>query len=460
MKETEAKKTTVGEVQADVLEFTAGADRFLDVALVEADCLGTAAHVTMLSHLLIKPPLFSDKERAAVIHELIEIIRSARKGEFQITVEDQDVHLAVERLLTAKLGDLGKKVHTGRSRNDQIAVDLRLYAKEQLINLMEIATSFVEKLLIMAEEQMGQPMVGRTHFQPAMPSSVGLWASAHAESLLEDISLLKAAYDINNQCPLGAAAGYGVPLPLDREEVSGLLGFKNPITNVLYAITARGKMESIIVAAVCQVMLTLSRLAEDLIIYCAPEFNYFRLPNGFCTGSSIMPQKKNPDVLELIRSKAARVTAAHSAIVGMVKGLPTGYNRDVQEAKPLLMESLKTGQDSLRILEKLIPELGVNEEALYAGFTRDVFATDRAMELVAEGMPFRDAYNHVKTHLDELTNLDPQEMNAQKISLGAPGNLALQKLRHENHEARQWLMDEKNSFHGACAKLLGTTIHH
>ena len=456
MKTSGAKrKTTVGTIDAEVLAYTAGHDIELDQALVEADCLGTAAHVTMLSRMPLKPRLMSPAECRKVVRELAAIARQAKKGGFKITLADQDVHMAVERVLTRKLGDLGKKVHTGRSRNDQVAVDLRLYAKDQLLDAIGEAAAAAASLLAFAAKHAAVPMVGRTHLQKAMPASVGLWASAHAESLLDDIFVLIMAYELNDQCPLGSAASYGVPLPIDRALTSDLLGFSRPVHNVLYANNARGKVESVILAAMSQVMLTLSRLAQDLILFTMPEFGYFGLPAAFCTGSSIMPQKKNPDVLELLRARAAKVMAGYNAVAELLRGAPSGYNRDLQEAKGPFMKGIQMTRASLRIVARLVAGTTVNRKALLAAFTPDVFATDRALELVAGGMPFRDAYHHVKQHLAELQWADPLKAAAAKRHLGAPAGLDFAWMGRRVEEARRFAHEESRAFAQVKAKLLG-----
>ncbi|MGQ9663148.1 MAG: argininosuccinate lyase, partial [Kiritimatiellia bacterium] len=423
------RRTIVGNVEDATLAFTAGKDRELDLALVEADCLGTAAHVTMLAALPLRKPVISGEERERIIAELRQIVRDARSGRVRITLADQDVHLAVERRLTRRVGEAGKKVHTGRSRNDQVAVDLRLYAKQQLLDLAEEVAALCETLIAFADRYGLLPMVGRTHLQPAMPGSVGLWAAAHAESLLEDLELLDAAYNLNDRSPLGAAAGYGVPLPLDRRMTARLLGFARPIHNVLYAINARGKCETVILTVCGMVMLTLSRLAEDLILYSMPEFGYFKLPPEICTGSSIMPQKNNPDVLELIRARARRVHGYAHVVMAICAGLPSGYNRDVQETKEALIEGIATTRASVGMMNRLVGKIVVCEDALRRTFTPAVFATDRTLELVAEGMSFRDAYRYVKTHLNELAGSDPDRAIALKKHEGAPGGLELALLR-------------------------------
>ena len=449
------QKTTVGTIDNEVLAFTSGRDVELDLALVAVDCIGTAAHVTMLSRMPVTPKPITEEERRQVIGGLIEIIGLAGKNKFRIKLADQDVHLAVERTLTGKLGDLGKKIHTCRSRNDQIAVDLRLFAKEELLATLEEAAALASTLVAFGKKHESVPMVGRTHMQPGMPSSVGLWATAHAESLLDDCVMLVNAYELNDQCPLGSAASYGVPLPIDRQLTSDLLGFGHPTHNVLYANNGRGKMEGIVLGAMCQVMLTLSRLAQDFMIFTMPEFDYFKLPAEFCTGSSIMPQKQNPDVCELVRAKAARVKAAESGVYDLIKGSPTGYNRDLQEAKELFMEGIATTRSCLRILPPMIKETKVNKQKLLDGFTPDVFATDRALELVGAGMPFRDAYHHVKENLHELASIDPAEAIKLKTHLGAPLGLDWGYFKERIDAVRQTVREERKIFHRTVSKLLG-----
>ena len=345
------------------LEYTAGEDLILDRELVDADCIGSAAHVVMLSQIPVRPRLFTRTDAARVVGELERIRRLARKGQFTITIADQDVHLAVERVLTARLGDLGRRVHTGRSRNDQVAVDLRLYAKERLLAVETELLALASVLTSFAYRWRRAPMVGRTHMQPAMPSTVGLWASAYAEGLLEDLDLLRSAYDLNDRCPLGSAAGYGVPLPIDRRLTAQLLGFAAPCHNVIAAANTRGKLESTILMALSQVMLTLSRLAQDLMIFTMPEFGYFRLPPDLCTGSSIMPQKNNPDILELLRARASGMLADAFGVADMVKGLPSGYNRDLQETKAPFMRGFKVVLASLGVMRPLMSGLAVDREA-------------------------------------------------------------------------------------------------
>ena len=449
------RKTTVGVVDSEVLAYTAGQDRVLDQALVEADCLGTAAHVAMLSRVRVRPPLLSPRDARRVVAELRAIAADAAAGRFKITLADQDVHLAVERRLTEKLGDLGKRVHACRSRNDQVAVDLRLYAKGRLQEAVAAAAGLARALVAFARKHEKVPMVGRTHMQPAMPSSVGLWASAWAESLLDDLALLRGAYGLNDRCPLGSAASYGVPVAIDRQLTSDLLGFAQPVHNVLHANQARGKLESIILSALGQAMLTLSRLAQDLILFSMPEFGYFRLPAAFTTGSSIMPQKRNPDVPELLRAKAAKVLAHAGLVAEIVRAAPSGYNRDLQETKAPFMEGFDLALSSLRILVPLVQGLEVDGAALRRAFGPEVFATDRALELVARGMPFRAAYDEVKANLDRLAGQSPDAALTAKTHLGAPLGLDFAALDAAAAEAEAWAAKEAARSRACRNRLLG-----
>ena len=450
-----SKATLVGKIHPDVLAFTVGQDPVLDLELAEWDCLGTAAHVATLARLRVRPPVIRPAEARRVLRALAELRDEARAGRLVIASADQDVHLAVERLLTTRLGDVGRRVHTGRSRNDQVAVDIRLHARENLSALELEATDLAVELLRFARRHARLPMVGRTHLQPAMPSSVGLWAAGYAEALLDDLLPVEAAYAYADRCPLGSAAGYGVPLPLDRAFTARALGFAAPHHNVIYASNARGKCEAIILGALGQVMLTLSRFAEDLILYSMPEFGYFVLPPEYCTGSSIMPQKFNPDVLELIRAKTACVLGQGAAACGIVKGLAGGYNRDLQETKALYLDGLRTTRASVRILRLLAASLEVRPERLRAGFTPGVFATDRALQLVADGVPFRDAYQHVRSHLGELAAMDPTGALAAKTNGRGTADVDFAPLRRRVAAVQRQTVRRQRATHRAFARLLG-----
>ncbi len=410
-----------------VERFTVGNDYELDMKLVPSDCFASLAHAKMLSHIGI----LSDDEYAGLKQALSSLVEEYERGQFIIAREDEDCHTAIENYLTAKLGEAGKKIHTGRSRNDQVIAALRLYGKAAMLSLFDSGFSLVERLLDMAELYKGTPMPGRTHMQIAMPSSVGLWAGAFAEEVLDDLKLLIRAFDMNDQCPLGSAASYGVPLPLDRELVAGLLGFAKVQNNVLYVNNSRGKMESIILSCVDQICLTLSKLAQDLILFSMPEFGYFSLPKELCSGSSIMPQKRNPDGLELVRAKSATISSYLDAIKQIIRALPSGYNRDFQETKEPFLRGLVLGKGCIDVMRITVEKLSVNEQNLLRGFSADIYATDKALELVAKGMSFRDAYRHVGMHLEGLSSLDPYEAIGTRRSTGTTGNLNLDKAKGE-----------------------------
>lgn len=456
-KHSNIRATTVGDVDSEILSFTVGKDPENDLLLAEFDCIGTAAHVTMLSRMPLKPPVLTERERKKVVSELVRIIGQVRNGAFRITTDDQDVHMAVERMLTRRLGAIGRKVHTARSRNDQVAVDLRLFARDQLLGAADESVNLAAVLTGLARRNRRIPMVGRTHMQPAMPSSVGVWASAFAESLLDDVVLLLNIYELNDQCPLGSAAGYGVSLPIDREMTSRLLGFRQPVHNVLHAGNARGKLEALVLSGCGQVMLSLSRLAEDLILYSMPEFGYFSLPAEYCTGSSIMPQKSNPDVLELVRAKAAAVLAYGHCVSEIVRALPSGYNRDLQETKEPFMAGISATRACLRVMARLMKGLAVNAERLAGAFTPAVFAADRALELVGSGMPFRDAYRFTKKHLDEMEGIDAGRAVSAKAHLGAPGGMDFRAMEARCAASRRVIAGKRLSVDRAVSRLLGVS---
>lgn len=414
------EKTITGDVDPDVLDYTVGDDPVLDMDLVRWDCLGTAAHVTMLSEMPVTPPVVTREEAARVRAALADVVADRF---FVVREQDQDVHMAVETRLTETLGDLGKKIHTGRSRNDQVAVDVRLHIKDQLLGLEGELADLAAALVDFGKVHDRVPMVGRTHLQPAMPSSVGVWATGHAEMILDQTANLEAAYTLNDACPLGSAAGYGVPLPLDRQRTSDLLGFARPLHNVFGASMGRGEDEAALLSALAQLMAVLSRLAEDMILFSMPEFGYFTLPRAYCTGSSIMPQKYNPDVLELVRSKTAQVLGLATAALSMLHAMPGGYNRDLQDCKGLYMKGLSITRTTLRILAKFVRGLGVDEAKLRAGFIPGVFATDVALRKVAAGTPWREAYHQVRDNLEALATEDPDAAVAAKTHAGATAGL-------------------------------------
>ena len=434
--------------------FTVGDDPILDARLVNADCVASMAHAAMLSSIGI----LSKSDGEALHRALADTIALNDRGEFTIRRGDEDVHTAIENHLVNVIGDPGKRVHTGRSRNDQVLAALRLWSRGFLFLFQKACLGLASRLLDFAEANQLVPMPGRTHMQTAMPSSVGLWAAAFAEELLDDAALARSAFAILDCCPLGSAASYGVPLPLDREMVADILGFSRVQNNVLYANNSRGKFESIALEAVEQAALTLSKLAQDLILFSLPEFGYFTLPQELCTGSSIMPQKRNPDGLELVRAKSATISADVISIKSAIRSLPTGYNRDFQETKGPFFRGCEAGLACVRIMDLTIEKLVVNTERLRSAFTPDIFATDRALELVTGGMPFRDAYREVGRSLDTLASQDPVAAITARTSTGSTGNLRLDVPRAIVDAHVAWIEKEEKLKRDKVARLVGRDV--
>ncbi len=428
-----------------VERFTAQADLALDEALACYDIFGSLAHAAMLQ----KIGVLSAKEGSKLRQALCALLDQ----KITLSAQDEDIHTKIENLLVARLGDLGKKLHTGRSRNDQILVDLRLYTKERLSEIALAVLELAARLTQFAQRHEFVPMPGYTHTRRAMPSSVGLWAAAFAENLLEDLQLLAAAYALNDRSPLGAAAGYGVPLALDRELTARLLGFKSVQNNALAVMNSRGRLEFAVVSALSSVMMTVGRLANDLIWFSSEEFGFFKVPERFCTGSSLMPNKTNPDVLELVRARAARVISYLSALTLTVHGLTSGYHRDLQETKGPLMESLRTTRDCLLILSPLITELGVHEAKLRAACAAEIFAVDRVIAEVQRGVPFREAYQRLKLEPGSLPVPDLTKALKQRQHLGGPGDLQLSTLQQEIERASAYWQTEHASFCKALEQL-------
>jgi len=399
-------------------EFTVGRDYRLDMNLIPSDCIASIAHARMLNSI----DILSDEDFRKLKDELIHIIKDHKEGRFSIKLSDEDGHTAIENRLSEVCGDSGKRIHTGRSRNDQVVTCVRVFSRSMLLEIIDAGLSLTSTIVNFAEKNKDIPMPGRTHMQTAMPSSVGLWAGAFAEELADDMQMVYNALEIINQNPLGAAAGYGVPLPLNRELTAELMGFPKVQNNVIYVNNSRGKFESVILDALDQVGLTLSKMAQDLILFSLPEFGYFKLPDELCTGSSIMPQKKNPDGLELTRSASAVISGASAEVKNIIRSLPSGYNRDFQAAKEPFIKGNRMALNVIRVMDLTMNKLQVNEDQLIAGFTSDIHATDAALEMVAAGSTFREAYKEVGLNLDKLTDRDPYDAIKSRTHSGSAGN--------------------------------------
>jgi argininosuccinate lyase len=374
-----------------VEKFTVGDDPMLDLELIPYDCAASIAHARMLK----KVGFLSAEEARKLAKELENIIGLHRNNRFKIRPDEEDGHTAIENRLVRRLGAIGKKIHTGRSRNDQVLVALRLYSRDRLSEIRKALAALIVTLGRMGRKYRNVSLAGYTHSRKAMPYTVGKHFQAYADALKDDLRLVKAAAEINDQNPLGSAAGYGTTLPIDREMTTELLGFRRTQKNELYAQNSRGKFESIILSALSQVMLDLQRLAHDLVLFSMDEFGYFRLPEEFCTGSSIMPQKKNPDVLELVRAKFAVVHSGYLQVMEILKGLPSGYHRDLQLTKEPLFRGFREALETVRIMIVVIAGLRVDRERCRKACTGEIKAADEAFELVRKGVPFRDAYRSV-----------------------------------------------------------------
>ncbi len=409
-------------LDALIERFEIGDDATYDNQLIEPDVLGSLTHAEMLTRIGV----LSQAELDGLRRELREVLRLYRAGEFSMEPGDEDVHTKIENHLTVRLGDAGKKIHTARSRNDQVLLDLRLYAKRRILEVEIALLECAAELVCFARQHEWLPMPGYTHMQRAMLSSVGTWAGAFAEMLLDDLKLLETAYEVNDWSPLGSAAAYGVPLPIDRAYVAQRLGLNGVANNVLYAANSRGKCEAVAVQALAQVMLTLSKLAQDVLLFTTAEYGFFRVSDALVTGSSIMPQKKNVSMMELVRAKAHVVLGYQQQTMGVLAGLPSGYNKDYQETKRPFMDAVDTTLGALAVTQRTVSNLEPDEERLLGACTPELFATDRAYELVEAGVPFRDAYRQVGTSLQELTAVDPRESLKRRTHQGASGNLGLE----------------------------------
>ncbi len=446
-------------VNAAVERFEAAQNSALDTRLIRHDVWGSLAHAAMLTHI----GLLTEAEHQELHSALCSILDLEATGEFTVLPSDEDVHTSIENFLVSAAGSAGKKIHMARSRNDQVLLDLRLYGKEQLHAISTKLFELCSALLTFAEEHKDLPMPGYTHMQRAMLSSLGLWAGGFAEALLDDEQLLSATYALNDQSPLGSAAGYGVPVPIDRQFVADKLGFARVQNNVIYVQNSRGKIEAAIVQALAQIMLDLSKMAQDTLLFTTAEYAFFQIPQELCTGSSIMPQKRNLDIMELVRARTQTLLALQQQIMGITSGLPSGYNMDYQETKRPFMEALDIAYDCLDICTLVISSLQVNRERLIAACTFELFATDRAYELVQSAhMPFRDTYRIVGAEVTALLDrhedlpVESQEQLVARLQarnhLGGAGNLGLEL-------AHQRLTDAQNIWNQRTTHFT-TTIQH
>jgi argininosuccinate lyase len=387
------------ETEKIIETFTIGKDNELDLPLAKYDVLGTLAHIMMLQRI----GLLSEVELKKLEYELIQIFGTIEQGQFKIDEGIEDVHSQIELLLTNKLGDSGKKVHTGRSRNDQVLLDLKLFIRDEIWSVVNQTKSLFDLLIAQSEKYKSILIPGYTHFQIAMPSSFGLWFGAYAESLSDDMIILLAAYKLTNQNPLGSGAGYGSSFPLNRKLTTELLGFETLSYNVVNAQMARGKVEKTVAFALGSIASTLAKFSMDVCLYSGQNFGFISFPEKLTTGSSIMPHKKNPDVFELIRSKGNRLQSLSNEISAIITNLPSGYHRDMQLIKESFIPAFDELKNCLEICEIMISQIVVNEKLLEDEKYKFLFSVEEVNSLVLEGTPFRDAYKIVGKSIKEGT---------------------------------------------------------
>lgn len=414
---------------AEVDAFTVGKDRDLDLYLAKADVLGSLAHTRMLA----KIGLMTVQELDEVQRELKKIYRAIESGSFVIEDQVEDVHSQVEAMLTRAIGESGKKIHSGRSRNDQVLVDLRIFLRREIYEMVGLARQLFDTLQSLAEKYKGVLMPGYTHLQIAMPSSFGLWFGAFAEGLVDDMTLMQAAYRVCNKNPLGSAAGYGSSFPLDRQMTTELLGFDTMSHNVVYAQMGRGKTERVLAQAMSSLAATLGKLAMDNCLYLSQNFAFISYPAELTTGSSIMPHKKNPDVWEIMRGKCNRLMALPNEISLLTANLPTGYFRDLQLLKEILFPAIDTMKEVLTMANYMLGHICVRTDILDDPKYDYLFSVEVVNKLVLEGMPFREAYK--KIGLDIENGEYAPEKQVSHTHAGSIGNLCLDRVEELMEEA-------------------------
>jgi argininosuccinate lyase len=425
------------QVDAKIEAFTVGHDREMDVFLAKYDVLGSMAHITMLESV----GLLQNDELNLLLAELKAIYKIADQGNFVIDEGVEDVHSQVEQLLTAKLGDMGKKIHSGRSRNDQVLLDLKLFARAEIRETVAAIDELFEVLIQQSNTYKAVLLPGYTHLQVAMPSSFGLWFGAYAESLADDLQTMLSAYKITNRNPLGSAAGYGSSFPLNRQMTTDLLGFDSMNYNVVYAQMGRGKMERTVANALAGVAATISKLAFDACMYTSQNFGFIKLPDEFTTGSSIMPHKKNPDVFELTRAKCNKLQSLPQQISMITNNLPSGYFRDLQIIKEVFVPAFAELRDCIEMTTMMMAQVKVNKNILDEKRYDFLFSVEEVNRLTLEGMPFRDAYKKVGLEI-ESGNFTPDK-NIAHTHEGSIGNLCNEQIVSYKNEVLNGFNFEK-----------------
>lgn len=411
------------EINKEIERFTVGRDREMDLYLAKYDVLGSMAHITMLQSI----GLLEKEELDSLLAELKNIYAICERGEFVIEDDVEDVHSQVEMMLTRKLGDMGKKIHSGRSRNDQVLVDLKLFTRHELMDIAEEVKVLFDELISKSNQYKDILMPGYTHLQIAMPSSFGLWFGAYAESLCDDMLFLQAAYKMTNRNPLGSAAGYGSSFPLNRTMTTELLGFDTMAYNVVYAQMGRGKTERNVAFAMASIAGTVAKMAFDACMFNSQNFSFVKLPKECTTGSSIMPHKKNPDVFELIRAKCNKIQGLPQQIMLIMNNLPVGYFRDLQIIKEVFLPAFAELKDCLQMAAYIVNKMEVRDDILDNPMYDLIFSVEEVNRLAADGMPFRDAYK--KVGLDIEAGLFVPDKKLRHTHEGSIGNLCNDKIQ-------------------------------
>lgn len=411
------------DVSEAVERFTVGRDNEFDLLLAAYDVQGSIAHV----HMLGEVGLMSTEQAAAAIEGLQCIAQTITAGDFSISPGVEDIHSQVELLLTEMIGDIGKMIHSGRSRNDQVAVDIKLYLKDACRDLKNNVADLFTSLIQQSEQYKDVLIPGYTHLQVAMPSSIGLWLGAYAESLTDDLALLATAYDLCNKNPLGSGAGYGSSFPLDRKRTTALLGFENLHWNSIYAQMSRGKTEKTLAFALSGIAATLSRLAMDCCLYMGQNFGFISFPDQLTTGSSIMPHKKNPDVLELIRGKCNRIQSIPNELSLLLANLPSGYHRELQLTKEIIFPAINELNNCIQMMKLMLDAITVRQDILEADMYTYIFSVEAVNELVGQGIPFRDAYRQVGSDIAAGTFKPARSI--QHSHEGSIGNLCNDEIK-------------------------------
>ncbi|MCD6571708.1 MAG: argininosuccinate lyase [Thermoplasmata archaeon] len=376
-----------------VIKFTVGKDYILDQRLVKYDCLCSIAHAKMLNRISV----LSEDELLGIVKVLKEIMELDKEGKFKIEIQDEDSHTKIENFLVQKLGDVGKKIHTGRSRNDQVLCALRLYYKDELKEIEKLVNSLIASIKDFVERYKKVKIPGFTHTRKAMVSSIKLWGESFIEALRDDLKILKSTFNLIDQSPLGTGAGYGIPvLKIDRNYTKKLLGFKRVQRNPMYVQNSRGKFEGEILSALSMIMYDVNKLSSDIIFFSMGDMGIFKIPEEFTTGSSIMPHKKNPDVFEIARSKYSKILSLEMRVKMVPLNLISGYHRDLQETKEIVFEGFDTVKETLSVISKVVKKLKVNKERAKELLTGELFATEQVYKLVKNGVPFREAYKIIK----------------------------------------------------------------